>query len=815
MIISLPAAIPDSTLPLATFIDADVSAGSKSNTFKNVFDALALADGSQDSGDTGQPSDKLPNGTDKKGVAAGSMNTHEALAIVDSAPSPSFNAAMLASLSTAAQADSPALKGDQSSESDDVSGNAEIPANANASTAIGALPTSASPLITALSTTPPSSSGPANNLRQSAILSAASRVSLPRAASYGSPMEDQLVGIPTARLTHESKVQAEASSPMDDAPLSTPSTAAQPPTTQAKAVSGSKQPSTAKTLPAWYGSKISNDASTVEPAQANTVEASTSLSHKTASSQTSAQNTRVQSTAATTASTDPMPATKGAQPTLDISALHFTVSPARPEQAPASVVSALTRPVPAATASKTLSNKTAAQAPVAAPVEASVAAPAQAVTAASTSTAVPTASDAAAPNQPKPSSIAANDGAKQTGASPVSDARAVVEPNTGTSQTASQPAAGSDATSPDAPASVSPGTIVGPRETAAPAEPAPPTATPATPNSAPSNPIAATNTAETSRQAPVSASEISIPAHATLNVTAGAKAALVTKAENFAFAARMAGIESTFETISSSQSDQPATQSSARVNTSNQTLGSTPTTAATPSHTTAASSTNDAAVNDSSMDARQSTSTQAPELDKAPAATESTPPVANVHQSPEVAQQISGPPVLSAPPAGSSSSAAEPSELTQTKLPLSAQETHSLLPEMPKSSTGSEILLHLTDGDQSSAAIRVADRAGAVSVSVHASDPTLRDSLRSNLDDLSTQLNSQGWKADMIKTTAAISHSESPQDGRSGGERSSQQQQQGSGSDRQSRDRRGNPGRWQQEFDQQITRGQAPAGGKA
>jgi hypothetical protein len=146
---------------------------------------------------------------------------------------------------------------------------------------------------------------------------------------------------------------------------------------------------------------------------------------------------------------------------------------------------------------------------------------------------------------------------------------------------------------------------------------------------------------------------------------------------------------------------------------------------------------------------------------------------------------------------------------------LVAQETHMVAPELPKTSASSEILLHLTDNDQSAAVIRVADRAGSVSVSVHASDPVLRESLRSNLGELSNQLAQQGWKAEMLKPAAFAAQSESQQDSHSGGQQSPQQQQQhSSGGERQSqRDRRTPSGIWQQELDQQISSGDAHPGG--
>jgi hypothetical protein len=165
-----------------------------------------------------------------------------------------------------------------------------------------------------------------------------------------------------------------------------------------------------------------------------------------------------------------------------------------------------------------------------------------------------------------------------------------------------------------------------------------------------------------------------------------------------------------------------------------------------------------------------------------------------------------------APDASSPLAGLEPTEAEHANLPLAAQESHILLPEPPKASATSEILLHLTGNDQSSAAIRVADRAGTVSVSVHASDPVLRESLRSNLGELSTHLNNQGWKADEMKPAAVAAQSGNQQDAHEGGQRGSHQQQ--PGGDRQAqRDRRANGGQWQQELDQQISGGDAQPGG--
>jgi len=172
-------------------------------------------------------------------------------------------------------------------------------------------------------------------------------------------------------------------------------------------------------------------------------------------------------------------------------------------------------------------------------------------------------------------------------------------------------------------------------------------------------------------------------------------------------------------------------------------------------------------------------------------------------------------PVMQWTEAGSTTQPAEGTESASQSLPLAAAQAHMATPELPKTSSTSEILLHLTGNDPASAdikaAIRVADRAGSVNVTVHASDPVLRESLRTNLSELSSQLANQGWKTDVVKTAAAAGQSSSQQDSHEGGQRGSQN----FGGDRPQRERRGNGGQWQQEFDQQISGGDASSGGKA
>jgi hypothetical protein len=143
------------------------------------------------------------------------------------------------------------------------------------------------------------------------------------------------------------------------------------------------------------------------------------------------------------------------------------------------------------------------------------------------------------------------------------------------------------------------------------------------------------------------------------------------------------------------------------------------------------------------------------------------------------------------------------------------QDLQAVPPEGPKPAASSEIQLHLTAKDQSSASIRVTDRAGAVNISVHASDPQVRNSLRSNLSDLSAQLNTQGWKTEVVKTASVVTRTDSGQDTPPDGKHSPSQQQHSANAERQPhRDRRPNSGQWQDEFEEQITGNDANRGGK-
>lgn len=137
-----------------------------------------------------------------------------------------------------------------------------------------------------------------------------------------------------------------------------------------------------------------------------------------------------------------------------------------------------------------------------------------------------------------------------------------------------------------------------------------------------------------------------------------------------------------------------------------------------------------------------------------------------------------------------------------------------LAPEGPKAAMTSEILLHLSGRDQSTAAVRVVERSGTVNVTVHAPDADLRTSLRSNLGDLATQLNAQGFKTDLVKPTVLATHADNARDSRHDGERSNGQQYQSTAGERQSqRQRRTGSDRWLDELEQETSGDAGTEGG--
>jgi len=147
----------------------------------------------------------------------------------------------------------------------------------------------------------------------------------------------------------------------------------------------------------------------------------------------------------------------------------------------------------------------------------------------------------------------------------------------------------------------------------------------------------------------------------------------------------------------------------------------------------------------------------------------------------------------------------EPAETAQVSSSPGTYDLQQVPVEAPKTAAATQIQLHLSGNDTSSASIRVMDRGGAVNVSVHASDPQLRNSLRSNLSELSGQLSSQGWKSDVRTAALAAPNGGAPDSGADGKNSFNQQQKFAQGERQDQRDRRGNSADWQDEFEEQIT----------
>jgi hypothetical protein len=170
-------------------------------------------------------------------------------------------------------------------------------------------------------------------------------------------------------------------------------------------------------------------------------------------------------------------------------------------------------------------------------------------------------------------------------------------------------------------------------------------------------------------------------------------------------------------------------------------------------------------------------------------------------------------------------SSAPASELRTSALAYESNESSQVAPatsvhdvpmaaDASKTSTTSEILLHLAGANNQSAAVRVVDRAGTVSVAVHASDTGLKTTLRSNLSDLATQLNGQGIKADVVKPAVLAAHADNLRDSHHQGERPANQQHQASQGNRQSpRQRRAGTERWMDELEKETTGDAGTEGG--
>jgi len=154
--------------------------------------------------------------------------------------------------------------------------------------------------------------------------------------------------------------------------------------------------------------------------------------------------------------------------------------------------------------------------------------------------------------------------------------------------------------------------------------------------------------------------------------------------------------------------------------------------------------------------------------------------------------------------------------VTRTTPGLAVHDVQPVAPESPKPAGGTEILLQLGGGkDQASVAVRLVDRGGTVNVSVHAPDADLRNSLRSNISELTSQLSAQGIRAEVAKPLAAAAHMEhSQQDSRQDQQASSGRQQSFTQGERgQQRDQKSNSSRWMDEFEEESTGDAGNSGG--
>jgi hypothetical protein len=147
---------------------------------------------------------------------------------------------------------------------------------------------------------------------------------------------------------------------------------------------------------------------------------------------------------------------------------------------------------------------------------------------------------------------------------------------------------------------------------------------------------------------------------------------------------------------------------------------------------------------------------------------------------------------------------------------LAVQDVQPVLPEAPKPPASSEILLQLAGQNQSTVSVRVMDRSGMVNVSVHAADADLRNSLRSNLSDLASQLTGQGYKTELVKPAVIAANTDNHHGSRQSGRDSSGQQQQSAQDSRQpQRDRRANSERWRDELEQGTSSATGAPGGRS
>jgi hypothetical protein len=87
----------------------------------------------------------------------------------------------------------------------------------------------------------------------------------------------------------------------------------------------------------------------------------------------------------------------------------------------------------------------------------------------------------------------------------------------------------------------------------------------------------------------------------------------------------------------------------------------------------------------------------------------------------------------------------------ETQTPAPAIEHVAPTIDRPSASPLNEITLRVANADQTSASIRMVDHNGELRVAVRASDPQLADSLRGNVEQLTSRLNNNGWNTEVWK----------------------------------------------------------------
>jgi hypothetical protein len=131
--------------------------------------------------------------------------------------------------------------------------------------------------------------------------------------------------------------------------------------------------------------------------------------------------------------------------------------------------------------------------------------------------------------------------------------------------------------------------------------------------------------------------------------------------------------------------------------------------------------------------------------------------------------------------------------------------------EAPAPAAANDISLRLSGPDQTSATVRVLDRAGEIHVSVRASDPQLATTLRSDVDQLRSHLTTRGWDAEVWKPDGTPALKEASNHANSGSqEHASSAFKRDSQGQSQSRQQQNSPGKrpaWLDQLEESVHQG--------